>query len=533
MIISSEKHYCFLLSLLLLSLLIFDSCNRPETSFNEKYRPQVHFSTSKNWMDGPSGMVYLNGAYHLFYRYNSEGVDRNPKHWGHAVSADLIHWDNLPVALSPEIHGTIGYGSVVTDVKNTSGFGSTNNNTPLVAIYTYTDYDSKQNDGSNVQQLQGLAYSVDNGITWITYSDNLIIPNPGINDFHDPKVFWYEPAEHWIMVIASEGRVRFYTSLDLKEWDYASSFGFDLDSEDNVWERPDLFELPVTNGSGTKWILTVNVGLSSHKEWLTGFFVGDFNGKTFSSLQTSPYGIDYGKDNYGGSTFNNLPDGRRVLIGWMNNWEYADITPASPWRGSFTIPRNLHLEQMPDYYMLASQPVNEKNLLHGKHTAIRDLEIVQDIYSIGIEDITPHIHFPLLPSEITIRFKTGNQFQVGFAEKFGIKLSNKRGEYILAGYDTFHQKFYIDRTHSTSLVLPEKFVGIHIQQYQIDESGILEMQIILDAASIELFALDGKVVITDAFYPSVDFDKIAIYAENGRIQVEEVSITQLKSIWKY
>jgi sucrose-6-phosphate hydrolase SacC (GH32 family) len=161
------------------------------------------------------------------------------------------------------------------------------------------------------------------------------------------------------------------------------------------------------------------------------------------------------------------------------------------------------------------------------------LEIVQDIYSAGIEDITPHIPFPLLPSEITIRFKTDNQFQIGFSEKFGIKLSNKRGEYILAGYDTFHQQFYIDRTHSTSLIMPEKFTGIHIQQYQIDQSGILEMQIILDAASIELFASEGKVVMTDTFYPSVGFNKIAIYAENGRIQVEEVSVTQLKSIWKH
>jgi fructan beta-fructosidase len=482
-------------------------------------------------MDGPSGMVYLDGTYHLFYLYNSDGIEENPKHWGHAVSTDLIHWENLFVVLSPEAHGIIGYGSVVADVKNTSGFGGSTKNTPLVAIYTYTNYDNKQNDGSNVQS-QGIAYSLDNGNTWITYSSNLVIPDPGINDFHDPKVFWYEPAEYWVMVIAAEGRIRFYTSQDLKEWNYASSFGFDLDNEENVWERPDLFELPVANGNGMKWILTVNIGFGFHKEWLTGFFAGDFDGKTFSSSQTSPYGIDYGKDNYGGATFNNLPNGRRVLIGWMNNWEYANIIPTSPWRGSFTIPRDLHLEETPYYYILASQPINEKKLLYGKHTAIRDLEIIQDIYLAGIEDITPHIHFPLLPSEITICFKTSNQSQIGSAEKFGIKLSNQKGEYLLAGYDAFHQQFYIDRTHSTSSALLEKFAGIHIQRYQIGESGILEMQIILDTTSLELFALDGKIVMTDTFYPSSDFNKIAIYAENGRIQVEEVSITQLKSIWK-
>jgi fructan beta-fructosidase len=521
MVASTDKVYYFFLS----SLLVFCSCNRPETPSHEKYRPQVHFSPSANWMDGPAGLVFSDGEYHLFYRYNTEGTENNPRHWGHAVSPDLIRWNELPVALSPEGEGATGYGSVVVDAHNTSGLG-TAGNPPLVAIYTYTNYSEDANGPS-----QRLAYSTDKGNTWITYGENPVIANPGIRDFHDPQVFWYEPSGHWVMVVAVEGRIRLYTSPDLKEWAYASEFGTGLDTEDNIWERPDLFELPVVNGDGTQWILTVNVGLGSYQEWMTGFFAGEFDGKTFTSTQTTPYGTDYGKDNYGGLTFNNLPNGRRVLIGWMNNWEYAGSVPASPWRGSFTIPRDLHLEKTPYYCILASRPVKERTVLYGKTTVISDLEVVQDIRSEGLADVTSKIRFPLLPSELTVRFRTGNR-QIGSAEKFGIKLSNREGEYILAGYDAYHQQFYIDRTHSTSLAFPEKYAGIHIQRYPNDGSDILEMQLILDVASLELFAMDGKVALTDAFYPTSDFDRIAVFAENGRIPVEKLSITQLQSILK-
>jgi fructan beta-fructosidase len=261
---------------------------------------------------------------------------------------------------------------------------------------------------------------------------------------------------------------------------------------------------------------------------MTGFFAGEFDGQTFTSSQTTPYGTDYGKDNYGGITFNNLPGGRRVLIGWMNNWEYFDQVPASTWRGSFTLPRDLHLEQTPYYHILASRPVEERTSLYGKTDVVKNLEIVQDINSSGIIDVTSKIHFPLLPSELAIRFRTGSR--IGSAEKYGIKLSNKEGEYILAGYDAYHQQFYIDRTHSTLLDIPDKYAGIHIQRYQDNDSDMLEMQLILDVTSLELFARDGKVTMTDAFYPSSEFDRLEVFAENGRIQVEKLSVTQLKSI---
>jgi fructan beta-fructosidase len=494
-----------------------------ETSSHEKYRPQVHFSPAQNWMDGPSGLVFLDGEYHLFYKYNTTGTSPDPRHWGHAVSTDLIHWNELPVALSPEGDKSISYGSVVVDVRNTSGLG-TIDNPPLVAIYTLTDQ-TEDAEG------QFLAYSLDKGNTWTTFGDDPVIANLDVRDFRDPKVFWYEPTARWVMVVASaERRIRIFTSPDLKEWTYASDFGQGLDVEENTWERPDLFELPVANGEGTQWILTLNVGLGAHNEWMTAFFAGGFDGKSFTTTQTAPYGVDYGKDNYGGVTFNNLPGGRRVLIGWANNWEYAEKAPASTsWRGSFTLPRDLHLEKMPYYYILASQPVEERTTLYGKTAVVKDLVVTQDINTSGFADVTSMINFPLLPAELNIRFETENR-QIGFAEKFGVKLSNKAGEYILAGYDAYHQQFYIDRSHSTLLNLPDKYAGVHIQRFQDDGSGIIEIQLILDATSIELFAEDGKVTLTDVFYPASEYNKLEVFAENGRIRVEKLTVTQLKTI---
>lgn len=531
MITSSYRVYRLFLFVFLLSACSLHNHPGTEVLFHEKYRPQIHFSPQQNRMDTPTGLVYVDGEYHLFYRYNPIGTNRPPSCWGHAVSTDLLHWKELSVALSPDSLGSIASGSVVTDMKNTSGFG-TMDNPPLVALFTYHNHEIENTGGMEVQS-QGLAYSLDKGHTWTKYSGNPVIPNPGIRNFQDPKVCWHELEEQWVMVLAIEGRIRIYTSPDLKEWSYISDFGRDSDGGENVWERPDLFELQVWNENyyETKWILTVNIGFGFTNDWVTGYFVGNFDGKTFSSPQTQPLRIDYGKDYYGGVTFNNLPD-RRIIIGWMNNWDYADAVPTSPWRGSLAIPREVRLKKMPGYYLLVSQPVKEVETLFSEQTIIHDIDLVQNIHSTGIEDITSQVLFPLLPSEINIRFKTDNQMQAGFAEKFGIILQNETGESVLIGYDTYHQQFFIDRSHSTQKEFSENFASVHTFWYNIDNSGMVDMRILFDHTSSELFAMGGKVAMSDTFYPSSDFNKIALFAENGKVQVNSISITQLKSIWK-
>jgi fructan beta-fructosidase len=507
--------------LVLCLLLLLSACRQPEAG---EYPAQVHFTGPDGQMDIPAALFHSEGSYHLFYLQNETGGKGSA--WGHAVSSNLMEWKLLPTALPPGSPGSLGPGCVVADAGNTSGLG-TADNPPWVALFTYTSQE-KLLSGDIHAQAQGLAYSLDKGNTWTAYRENPVLPNPGIPDFHSPKAFWYEPGGHWVMALTAEGRVRLYTSPDLIRWTYASDFGYGKDIAENVWERPDLFELSTRDGRESRWIMTVSIEMPRHREWVTGFFAGTFDGKTFATAQASPYGMDYGKDHYGGTTCTNLPGGRRVWTGWMNNREYAGATSIPPWRGAFTIPRELHLEKTPRYCVLASQPVEERSALYGKQAGAQNLEIVQDIHSGGIADLTPCIPFPLAPSEIRVRFRPhGGWLRMGAAEKFGIRLSNREGEYILAGYDAYHEMFYIDRTHSTALALPESFAGIHAQHCPAGEAGALDMQIILDTASLELFALDGKAVLTDTCYPSSGFSRIEAYAENGKVYMESISVIQL------
>ena len=504
-------------------LFLIGSCEESCLDKQDKYRPKIHFSIADNRMGVPAALIYSEGIYHLFYLTDEEKAENN--NWEHAVSANLIHWKVRHTALQSDSLCSMRPGSVVIDVKNTSGLG-TSDNPPWVAIYTCTDHERIQNGDIDVQ-TQALAYSLDKGDTWINYPGNPVIPNSKFSNFQDPKVFWYEPEEQWVMVIVTEGKICFYSSPDLKDWTLTGQFGFDMDMTEDVWERPDLFELRVKNEEEGQWILTVNMKMGLYEEWITGYFVGIFNGKTFDTDQTMPYQIDFGNDNYSGTTFTNLPDERRVWMGWMNHRRYT----ASLWYNAFTIPRELHLEKTSSGYILKSLPIEERTVLYAKQTRIHDIEVKQDIRAAGIVDITSKIKFPLAPSEINVRFKPNNQWLgLGAAEKFGIRLSNHLGEYIEAGYDVFHQVFYIDRTHATASVSPETFTDIYIQPYDISESETIDIQLILDNASLELFSMNGKAVLTNLFFASSGFDKIELYAENGKVYVESISITQLKSI---
>jgi fructan beta-fructosidase len=471
-------------------------------------------------MDIPAAVIYYEDTYHLFYLGGERGSA-----WGHAAASDLMHWEQREALVFPDNLGSPGAGCIVEDIKNTSGLG-TDDNPPLVAIFTCTKQE-KLNKGDIYSQTQVLAYSRDQGNTWIAFEGNPVIPNPGIPDFRDPKVFWYEQGNCWVMLLAVEGRVRFYTSSDLKNWTHSGDFGTDADMPENIWERPDLFELQGANQGDSQWILTVNIEMGLYKEWVCGFFAGTFDGKTFTSTQTSPYRMDYGKDNYGGTTFEG-PGQRRIWIGWMNNREYADAPAIASWAEALTIPRDLHLEKTPYYTFLASLPVKERSVLYREQSRVRNLEVKQDIHSTGITDITPHIAFPLTSSEINIRFKANESWlRLGAAEKFGLRIGNSEGEYILVGYDAYHQQFYTDRSNSATLSLPQAYPGVHLQQYAMNETACLDMQIILDTSSLEMFAMDGKIVLTERFYPSACFDCLEVFAENGKVYVESISVTQL------
>src|SRR5215207_2428265 len=290
-------------------------------------RPQYHFTPPQNFMNDPNGLVFYDGEYHLFYQYNPFGDVWGHMSWGHAVSRDLIHWEHLPVALHEEDGVMIFSGSAVVDWQNTSGFGNANF-PPLIAIYT---------GHSEVEQNQNLAYSNDRGRTWTKYSGNPVIAI-GSRDFRDPKVFWHEPTHCWVMVtaLADQQKVRFDSSPDLIHWTHLSNFGPE-GRVDNEWECPDIFLMNVEGQPGfQKWVLKVDVNHSI----LGQYFVGHFDGLCFINDASSDQvlRVDYGKDFYAAQSWSNTSVGRRIWIGWMNNWDYAKVIPTAPWRGLFSIP---------------------------------------------------------------------------------------------------------------------------------------------------------------------------------------------------
>ena len=341
-------------------------------TYQEQYRPQYHFTPASNWMNDPNGMVYHDGEYHLFYQYNPFGDRWGHMSWGHAVSPDLLHWEHLPVAI-PESEGVMAFsGSAVVDWNNTSGFG-TADEPPLVAIYT---------GHTGERQSQYLAYSTDRGRTWTVYDGNPVL-DIGLKDFRDPKVFWHDEQERWVMVVAlpDQYRVSFYASPDLKEWTHLSDFG-PAAAVGGIWECPDLFQLPVDGDpDNTRWVLIVNLNPGSMAGGSgTQYFIGDFDGTHFTAeapaAGTTSEGMameaalwaDYGKDFYAAVSWSDIPeeDGRRIWLGWMSNWQYANDIPTSPWRSAQSIPRTLELRTTPEGLRMVQRPVEELQTLRGE-----------------------------------------------------------------------------------------------------------------------------------------------------------------------
>jgi fructan beta-fructosidase len=305
-----------------------------QSPYTEPFRPQYHFSPPAGWMNDPNGLLYYEGEYHLYYQaiphtHESKG----PKHWGLALSRDLVHWQPMPIALYPDELGEIWSGSAVVDWHNSSGLQSGREKV-LVALYT---------SRTEAAQQQSLATSNDRGRSWTKYEGNPVISNSEYKDFRDPKVFWHPPTDRWIMILVAGHQVMIYTSTNLKAWEFASQFGADEDEGGTIWECPDLFPLAVDgNEAEKKWVMLVSLlGAAPNGGTATRYFVGDFDGRSFTNAsppQTVQW-LDYGCDNYATITFSDVPHGRRLGIGWMSNWLYAGNIPTFPWRSAMTLPR--------------------------------------------------------------------------------------------------------------------------------------------------------------------------------------------------
>ena len=478
-----------------------------EADFNQTYRPQFHFSPQQHWTNDPNGPVFFEGEYHLFFQYNPLGDVWGHMSWGHAVSRDLIHWEELPVALPEENGVMIFTGSTVIDYHNTSGFCKAGK-ACMVAIYTgYT----AESAGKKSLQTQNIAYSNDRGRTWTKYSGNPVL-DLHMTDFRDPKVLWSKESNQWVMAVSlpNDHKIQFYGSPDLKTWKALSEFG-PAGATSGQWECPELFQLPVEGKLGeTRWVMKVGLNPGA----LQGgsgeqYFVGQFDGKGFKNDNPASLTLwtDYGKDCYCALAFNNMPKTRSpVMIGWMSNWQYADKLPTSPWRGQMTLPRKLTLRETTDGIRLLQAPVDELKILAGK-----------------TQTISTKKDTPLKTETYQLR----STVDLGEATEAGWKILSADGTYTLVGYDKEKGRLFVDRTHSGTAQINDKFPAR--VEAPLVVKGPLVLDLMVDRSSIEVFADNGAVTMTNLVYPDAGAQTLQFYRKGGREGAVRASLTELTS----
>ncbi|MHA7057533.1 glycoside hydrolase family 32 protein [Aquimarina sp. M1] len=496
-------------------------------SSNEEqlYRPNFHFTPKANWMNDPNGMFYLNGTYHLFFQYYPNDNVWGPMHWGHAVSEDLVDWEEKEIAIYPDSLGYIFSGSAVVDKKNTSGLGS-DSNPPVVAMYTYHDPVGEENKRIDFQ-TQGIAYSIDQGKNWTKYTNNPVINNPGIRDFRDPKIIWDKEYQQWLMALAADDKVKFYTSQNLIDWSFLSDFGQDIGAHGGVWECPDFFPMKVGTTGEEKWVLllSINPGAPNGGSG-TQYFVGDFDGTVFE-LDTNfknqinknqAVWLDYGRDNYAGVTWSGIPDedGRKLFIGWMSNWDYGQQVPTSSWRSSMTVPRALTLHKNQETYRLLSYPVAELNKYHTK-TAVR------------VEGLTVKKNKVLFKAEeaelssadimLTVEDLTKN--------KLSFILSNDKQEELRFGFDPDCECYFLDRSKAGKVNFSDKFVNTFSKAPFDNKYLDWKLRVLLDKTSIEIFINQGGVTMTEIFFTEHPFNTLSVKSDS-ELNIKELSINLLK-----
>ena len=473
----------------------FDTGNR------EKFRPTYHFSPLYGWMNDPNGMVYKDGEYHLFYQHNPYGSKWGNMHWGHAISKDLINWEHRPDAITPDALGTIFSGSAVVDTDNTAGFGSG----AIVAIYT-------QNSD---RQVQSIAYSTDNGRSFTKYENNPVLTSDA-RDFRDPKVFWHKETQRWIMLLAVGQEMQIFSSSNLKDWAFESSFGEGQGAHGGVWECPDLFELPVDGTNEKKWVLLCNLNPGGpFGGSATQYFVGTFNGKEFVNESPSKTKwMDWGKDHYATVTWSDAPDNRRIAIAWMSNWQYANDVPTFQYRSPNSVPRDLSLFTVDGETYLQSAPSPE--LLK-----LRDISKKRSFKVNGTRTIKDMIAGNEGAYEIELTIE--NQH----ADVIGFRLYNDKGEEVDMQYDMKEKKFSMDRRKSGEVGFNENFPML---TWTTIESGKdeLKLRLFVDKSSVEAFGDGGRFVMTNQVFPSEPYTHIDFYSKGGAYKVDSFVIYKLK-----
>ena len=430
----------------------------------EKYRPLYHHAPKRGWMNDPNGMFYKDGVWHLFYQYNPYGSMWGNMHWGHSSSTDLVHWKDEGVALAPDAWGTMFSGSCVTDNGN------------IVAMYTT----SRPTPFGGDVQAQCIAFSKDNGKTFRKYEGNPVLTAEE-KDFRDPRPFWNEDIKAWNLILAVGQEMRIYSSPDLKEWKYESSFGKEYGCHGGVWECPDLFPI----GQPKKWVLICNINPGGpFGGSATQYFVGQFDGHKFTCEHQDTRWMDYGKDHYATVSFCNAPDNRRTVMAWMSNWQYANQVPTMQFRSANSVPRDLGMFEYKGEFYVSVVPSKEMLSLRGDKAKQ-----------------------PTEACEIVVDVK----------KQAEIVLSNAKGEQIIMRYDAAKQTFSMDRTRSGDVSFSADFPCVtEAPTY----GTVKQLRIFIDRCSVEAFDAEGKMAMTNLVFPTEPYNNIKV--TGGRATIYEV-----------
>ena len=435
----------------------FDTANR------EKYRPVYHHTPAWGWMNDPNGMFYKDGVWHLYFQYNPYGSQWENMTWGHSISTDLIHWTFQGASIEADAWGTIFSGSAVVDHNNTAGFGKG----AVVAMYTSA--------GEN--QTQSIAYSNDNGQTFTKYDGNPVLTS-NTPDYRDPHVFWNEDIKRWNMIMAEGQHMDIYSSADLKEWKLESQFGAEYGNHGGVWECPDLMKMKVRGTDQYKWMLLCNINPGGpFGGSATQYFVGQFDGHKFTceSAPEVTKWMDYGKDHYATVTFDNAPDGRRVAMAWMSNWQYANQVPTMQYRSANSVPRDLDLYEYQGQTYCGVTPSPEL-------AAAR-------------------------PKKATKTLTEACEMVVTLKGNATITLANDKGEQVVMTYDEKSRTFAMDRTKSGQKEFSDDFAALTVAPVH---GKMSQLRLFIDRSSIEAFDADGKMAMTNLVFPTKPYNKVLV-----------------------
>lgn len=483
----------------------FDTTNR------EKYRPAYHHTPLYGWMNDPNGMFYKDGMWHLYYQWNPYGSKWQNMTWGHSSSKDLVTWEHHPVAIEPNGLGAVFSGSSVVDTDNTAGFGEN----AVVSLYT----------SAGVSQIQSLAHSEDGGQIFEIYPGNPVITLE--SEARDPNMFWDAANGQWVLALAHalDHEMLFFTSPDLKNWTLQSAFGKGIGAQDGVWECPDLFKLKVDGTDEEKWVLVCNINPGGpFGGSATQYFVGDFDGKTFKPDADAEGNIptkwmDYGKDHYATVSWSDAPDNRRVLLGWMSNWQYAAEVPTMQYRSANTLPREAGLFKGSDgrIYM-SSSPSPEL-------VGLRDKETVR-VSSKSVGSKAREFALPVTNDgvcEILLDLDCRK------SDSVDIRIANNAGEAVTLIYDASNHTLSFDRRSSGIVDFSQDFPAVTVAPtFEIGRK--ISLRIFIDRSSMEVFGNDGKFVMTNLVFPTKPYTTLSIAADGGSARIENIKIYSIKEL---